>query len=99
MSDVTWHRSGHYVVVVARWDVRERAAMVALLRRTSTEKAERELVQRLTEEASAAAVLRERLAPVDLFSDPVEEAIAEAQEEIASWEEEGIQVIALGDDH
>ncbi|MEU7741522.1 DNA-processing protein DprA [Nonomuraea sp. NPDC049158] len=80
-------------------DDRERAATVALLCRTSTEKGERELVQQLTEGASAAALLRERLAPVDLFSDPVEEAITQAKDEIASWEQGGIQVIALGDDH
>ncbi|MFB9623757.1 DNA-processing protein DprA [Nonomuraea helvata] len=83
---------------MSRWDDRERAAMVALLRRTATEKGERELVQQLAEEASAVALLRERLAPVDLFSDPVDEAIAQAAEEIASWEQSGIQVIALRDD-
>ncbi|WP_433512674.1 DNA-processing protein DprA [Nonomuraea sp. CA-143628] len=84
---------------MGEWHETERAATVALLRRTSTEKGERELVQKLTEGASAAALLRERLAPVDLFSDPVEEAIAQAKDEIDSWEQGGIQVIALGDDH
>ncbi|WP_193318228.1 DNA-processing protein DprA [Nonomuraea phyllanthi] len=82
---------------MARWDD-ERAAIVALLRRTPTEKGEREVVQRLTEGASAVALLRERLAPVDLFADPVEEAIAQAEAEIAAWEQEGIQVVVLGDD-
>lgn len=71
--------------------------MVALLRRTPTEKGERELVQRLTEEASPVAVLRERLDPVDLFSDPMEEALAGAGEEISSWEQDGIHVITMGD--
>ncbi|GAA3243801.1 hypothetical protein GCM10020216_071340 [Nonomuraea helvata] len=98
MSRVTEGWSGHYSCAVSRWDDRERAAMVALLRRTATEKGERELVQQLAEEASAVALLRERLAPVDLFSDPVDEAIAQAAEEIASWEQSGIQVIALRDD-
>ncbi|MEV0620787.1 DNA-processing protein DprA [Nonomuraea sp. NPDC050404] len=82
---------------MSRWDDRERAAMVALLRRTPTEKGERELVQRLTEEASPVAVLRERLDPVDLFSDPMEEALAGAGEEISSWEQDGIHVITMGD--
>lgn len=99
MYEMTLDRPGHYAVSVGRWDDRERAAMVALLRRISTEKAERELVQRLTEEASAEALLRKRLAPIDLFSDPVEEVITAAQEEIASWKQDGIQVIALGDEH
>ncbi|MEV5411002.1 DNA-processing protein DprA [Thermopolyspora sp. NPDC052614] len=72
---------------------------MALLRRTTTEKGERDLVQRITEGASATALLHERLAPTDLFSDPFEEAIDEARREIAAWEREGFQVIALGDDH
>ncbi|MFC5822781.1 DNA-processing protein DprA [Nonomuraea insulae] len=84
---------------MGRWDDTERAAMVALLRCTPTERGERELVQQLTDEASAVALLRRRLAPVDLFSDPMEEAIAKAKEEIASWEQDGVQVITLGDDH
>ncbi|MFB4281500.1 MULTISPECIES: DNA-processing protein DprA [unclassified Nonomuraea] len=84
---------------MGRWDDRERAALVALLRHTSTEKGERELVQRLADEASPVTVLREHLAPVDLFSDPVDEAIARATEEITSCERDGIQVITLGDDH
>ncbi|MEV0158518.1 DNA-processing protein DprA [Nonomuraea fuscirosea] len=83
---------------MGRWDGRERAALVALLRRTTTEKAERESVRRLADETSPVALLRERLGPDDLFSDPVEEAIAQAQEDIASWERDGIQVIALGDE-
>lgn len=99
MSGMTEGWLGHYAGGVGQGDDRERAATVALLCRTSTEKGERELVQQLTEGASAAALLRERLAPVDLFSDPVEEAITQAKDEIASWEQGGIQVIALGDDH
>ncbi|WP_345557996.1 DNA-processing protein DprA [Nonomuraea rosea] len=83
---------------MGRWDERERAAMVALLRRTSTEKGERQLVQQFTEGATATALLRERLAPVDLFSDPVEEATAEAAAEVAAWEQDGIHVITLADD-
>ena len=98
-SGMTGGWLGHYPGGVGQWDDRERAATVALLRRTATEKGERELVQQLTEGASTAALLRERLAPVDLFSDPVEEAITQAKGEIASWEQDGIQVIALGDDH
>ncbi|WP_157251948.1 DNA-processing protein DprA [Nonomuraea typhae] len=80
-----------------RWDATERAAVVALLRRTPTEKDERALVQRITETGSASVVLRERLDPVDLFSDPLEEALAQAQAEIAAWEDQGIQVLAMGD--
>lgn len=60
------------------WDSTERVAMVALLRRTPSEKAQRELVQRITEEGSALALLREQLGPSDLFRDPVEEAVREA---------------------
>ncbi len=71
--------------------------MVALLRRTSTEQGERDLVQRL-DEASPVAVLRERLGSADLFSDPVEDAMAGAAEEIASWEQDGIHVLTMGDD-
>ncbi|MFC4010715.1 DNA-processing protein DprA [Nonomuraea purpurea] len=81
-----------------RWDDRERAAMVALLRRITTERSERELVQQLTEEASAVALLSQRLAPVDLFSAPADEAIAQVMGEIAAWEQDGIQVITLGED-
>lgn len=99
MSRMTRERPRHYPGDVGRWDDTERAAMVALLRCTPTERGERELVQQLTDEASAVAMLRERLAPVDLFSDPVEEAIAKAKEEIVSWEQDGVQVITLGDDH
>ncbi|MGW0802052.1 DNA-processing protein DprA [Nonomuraea sp. NPDC002799] len=84
---------------MGRLDDRERAAMVALLRRISTEKGERELVQQLTDDATAVTLLSRRLAPVDLFSDPVEEAITEAGAEIASWERSGIHVLTLGDDH
>ncbi|TDE49044.1 hypothetical protein E1295_20720 [Nonomuraea mesophila] len=72
---------------------------MALLRRISTEKGERELVQHLTEGASAEALLRDRLAPVDLFSDPLEEAMTRANEEIASWERSGIQVIGFAEAH
>ncbi|NBE97632.1 MULTISPECIES: DNA-processing protein DprA [unclassified Nonomuraea] len=89
--------SDHSVGVGYR-DDRERAATVALLRRIPTEKGERELVQHLTEGASAEALLRDRLAPVDLFSDPLEEAMTRANEEIASWERSGIHVITLGYD-
>lgn len=98
MSEVTENRWGHYSGCVSRWDDRERAAMVALLRRTPTEKGERDLVQRIMEDDSASTLLRERLAPIDLFTDPVEDAIALAEQEIAAWEQEGIQVITLGDD-
>ncbi|MFG1945958.1 DNA-processing protein DprA [Nonomuraea sp. NPDC048826] len=77
---------------------RARAALVALLRRTPTEKSERDVVQKLTEGASAETLLRACLAPVDLFSDPLDEAIDQAEEEIAGWNREGIQVITLGDD-
>ncbi|MGR6916099.1 DNA-processing protein DprA [[Actinomadura] parvosata] len=80
------------------WDERERAALLALLRRTPAEKDERALVQRLTEEPSPVRVLSEHLGPVDLFSDPVEEAIAAAAQELASWEQDGIHVITMGDD-
>ncbi|MEU6716304.1 DNA-processing protein DprA [Nonomuraea sp. NPDC046802] len=83
---------------MSQWDDRERAAVVALLRRTTTEKSERELVQQLTEESSAVALLSQRLAPVDLFFDPVDEAMAQAMEEIAAWERDGIHVITLGED-
>lgn len=69
---------------MSRWDGRERAALVALLRRTTSEKGERESVRRLADETSPVVLLRERLGPDDLFSDPVEEAIAQAREDIAS---------------
>lgn len=88
----------HYAVDMGQQDDRARAAMVALLRRTPTEKGERDLVQKLTEGTSAETLLRARLAPVDLFSDPLEEAINQAEEEIAAWEQDGIRVITLGDD-
>ena len=72
--------------------------MVALLRRTDTEKAQRDLVQRITEGTSALAVLRKNLGPTDLFSDPVDMALAAAQAEIDGWERDGIRVLTLVDD-
>ncbi|WP_176955644.1 hypothetical protein [Sinosporangium album] len=56
---------------MAPWDSTERAAMVALLRCTPLEKAQHDLVQRITEEGSALALLDERLGPSNLFGDPV----------------------------
>mgnify|MGYP001081835918 FL=1 len=82
-----------------RWGDRERAALVALLRRTSTEKGERAVVWRITEGASVVDLLRERLDPANLSSDPLEEAIGEARQEIEGWEREGLRLITLGDEH
>lgn len=45
---------------------------------------------------SAVAALRDRMAPEDLFSDPVDDAIADALREIATWERQGIQVLTMG---
>lgn len=61
----------HYSGDMAPWDSTERAAMVALLRCTPLEKAQHDLVQRITEEGSALALLDERLGPSNLFGDPV----------------------------
>lgn len=80
------------------WDSTERAAMMALLRCVPSEKGQRELVQQLTEEGSALALLRERLGPPSLFDDPVDEAIRDAAQAIRQWEREGIAVIAMGDE-
>jgi DNA processing protein len=84
---------------MAPWDSTERAAMVALSRCTPSEKGQRDLVQRITEEGSALALLRERLGPGNLFGDPVEEAISEATQAIEAWEREGISILTMGDEH
>lgn len=72
--------------------------MVVLLRCIPSEKGRRDLVQRITEEGSALALLRERLGPGSLFGDPVEEAVGEAAQAIEAWEREGISVLTMGDE-
>lgn len=88
----------YYAGVMAPWDSTERAALVALLRCTPSEKGQRDLVQRITEEGSALALLRERLGPGSLFGDPVEDALSEAARAIDAWEREGIIVLTMGDE-
>ncbi|GAA0970721.1 hypothetical protein GCM10009555_020100 [Acrocarpospora macrocephala] len=83
---------------MARWDSRKRAELVAALHRAPSEGDQRELVQRVTEEGSVQTFLRERLGPADLFSDPIDAALEEARLEIVSWEQDGIQVLTMGDD-
>ncbi|GAB1819704.1 DNA-processing protein DprA [Herbidospora sp. RD11066] len=83
---------------MAHWDARERAAIVASLRRVSSERNRCELVQRVTEEGSARSFLRECLGQADLFADPVDVALEEALLAISSWEDEGIQVLTMGDE-
>ncbi|WP_181871156.1 DNA-processing protein DprA [Sphaerisporangium album] len=79
------------------WDRTADAAWVALLRRTPTEKGQRDLVQRVAEGASPLTLLRESLGPDGLFDSPFETAMREAESEIASWEREGIAVLTMGD--
>ncbi|MFC0864793.1 DNA-processing protein DprA [Sphaerimonospora cavernae] len=83
---------------MALWGDVERAALVALLRHTPTEQGRRDLVQRITERGSVLDLLRERLGPADLFTDPMEDAVREAMRELASWEQEGIHVLTMGDE-
>lgn len=79
-------------------DGTEASAVIALLRRGHAEKAGRELVLATMQGNSALSVLRDRLGPPDLLSDPVEAALHQAQHEIEAWEREGIHVIPLGDE-
>lgn len=88
----------YYAGAMAAWDSTERAAMVALLRCTPTEKGQRELVQRITEGSSVLALLHERLGPSNLFGDPVGEAVSKAAQAIEAWEQEGIAVLTMGDE-
>ncbi|WP_061291129.1 DNA-processing protein DprA [Herbidospora cretacea] len=79
------------------WDDSERAALVALLRLNPGERSHHDLVQRLTEEPSALALLRERL-PADLFGDPFDDALESARLEVEAWETAGVHVLTMGEE-
>ncbi|MRH92821.1 DNA-processing protein DprA [Nocardia sp. SYP-A9097] len=83
---------------IERRDGGETAAIVALLRHGGIEKAGRDLVLATMQGQSALSVLQDRLGPPDLISDPVEEALRNAEREVAEWEREGIQVLPLHDE-
>ncbi|MBF6446220.1 MULTISPECIES: DNA-processing protein DprA [Nocardia] len=83
---------------MVRDDRVETAAVVASLRRGRAEKAGRELVLATMQGQSALDVLRDRLGPPSLMGDPLDEDLDSARREIDAWENDGIQVIALGDD-
>ncbi|MQY31729.1 DNA-processing protein DprA [Nocardia aurantia] len=78
-------------------DGTETEAVVALLRRGGVEKAGRELVQATMQGQSALSVLAARLGPPDLICDPVADALHRADQEVAEWERDGIEVISLKD--